>query len=124
MVDFSILISISQGSLSDIENDKTKPSFDTLANIFRRTDINIGWILTGDGPPYIKKEGDRRDEPADLVLIGQIIEHLEELLQEEGTNLPPAKKRRLIELLYKHFKKIGETADKSTTREYLRLVAA
>lgn len=77
-----------------------------------------------EGSFYIKEGEGAAQEPADMKLIGQIIEHLEELLQEEGTNLPPAQKRRLIELLYKHFKKIGEKADKNTTREYLRLVAA
>ena len=42
-------IGISQGTLSDIENDKTKPSADTLSLIIRHTDINPGWLLTGRG---------------------------------------------------------------------------
>ena len=42
-------IGISQGTLSDIENDKTKPSADTLSLIIRHTDINPTWLLTGRG---------------------------------------------------------------------------
>ncbi len=43
-------IGISQGTLSDIENEKTKPSSDTLSLMIRHTDINPNWLLTGQGP--------------------------------------------------------------------------
>lgn len=49
MVDFAGLAGISQGSLSGIENDKSRPSSDTLANLIMNTDINIEWLLTGKG---------------------------------------------------------------------------
>jgi transcriptional regulator with XRE-family HTH domain len=45
---FASIIGISQGSLSDIENGKTKPSADTLSRIVRNTDIDPGWLLTGE----------------------------------------------------------------------------
>ncbi|GJL78952.1 MAG: hypothetical protein NPINA01_19410 [Nitrospinaceae bacterium] len=44
------LIRISQGSLSDIENNKSLPSADTIAKIYQSTNINIIWLLTGKGP--------------------------------------------------------------------------
>lgn len=44
------LIHISQGSLSDIENNKSLPSADTLAKVYQSTNINIIWLLTGKGP--------------------------------------------------------------------------
>lgn len=43
------LISISQGSLSDIENNKSLPSADTISKFFLNTNINIIWLLTGKG---------------------------------------------------------------------------
>jgi transcriptional regulator with XRE-family HTH domain len=43
------LIHISQGSLSDIENDKSLPSADTLAKLYQYTNLNIIWLLTGKG---------------------------------------------------------------------------
>jgi transcriptional regulator with XRE-family HTH domain len=46
---FSEIIGISQGSLSDIENEKTFPSADTLQKIIQNTDINAHWLLTGEG---------------------------------------------------------------------------
>lgn len=44
------LIHISQGSLSDIENDKSLPSADTIAKLYQHTALNIIWLLTGKGP--------------------------------------------------------------------------
>ncbi len=58
------LISISQGSLSDIENKKSLPSADTISKIYLNTNINIIWLLTGKGA--MKKgnlPGDGQDTP-------------------------------------------------------------
>jgi transcriptional regulator with XRE-family HTH domain len=49
------LISISQGSLSDIENNKSLPSAETIAKIYLNTNINIIWLLIGKGA-MIKKD--------------------------------------------------------------------
>ena len=55
------LILISQGSFSDIENNKSLPSADTIAKIYQSTNINIIWLLTGKGP---MKKGTRPGEEA------------------------------------------------------------
>lgn len=44
------LIRISQGSLSDIENNKSLPSADTIAKLHLYSDLNIIWLLLGKGP--------------------------------------------------------------------------
>lgn len=44
------LIHISQGSLSDIENNKSLPSADTIAKLYQHSNLNILWLLTGKGP--------------------------------------------------------------------------
>jgi transcriptional regulator with XRE-family HTH domain len=54
---FSEIIGISQGSLSDIENEKTFPSADTLKKIVKNTDINAHWLLTGEGSPLSEIKG-------------------------------------------------------------------
>jgi len=46
--EFAKLIKISQGSLSDIENDKSDPSALTLVKLYNATDINMHWLLTGE----------------------------------------------------------------------------
>ncbi|OGW20852.1 MAG: hypothetical protein A3K09_00350 [Nitrospinae bacterium RIFCSPLOWO2_12_FULL_47_7] len=44
------MIHISQGSMSDIENNNSLPSADTVAKLYQHTQINIIWLLTGKGP--------------------------------------------------------------------------
>lgn len=44
------LIGISQGSLSDLENNKSLPSAETIARLHLKTNINILWLLTGKPP--------------------------------------------------------------------------
>jgi len=50
LMQLSAKIKVSQGSLSDLENDKSLPSATTLANLSIYTDLNIYWLLTGKGP--------------------------------------------------------------------------
>ncbi len=45
--DFSRAIGISQGALSDIEKDKSKPSVDTIIAISEKFGISANLILTG-----------------------------------------------------------------------------
>ena len=56
VIEFSKLLGISQGALSGLENKKSKPSSDTLANFYKNTDINIVWLLTGEGEMIRKPE--------------------------------------------------------------------
>ncbi len=44
------LIKISQGSLSDIENNKSLPSADTITKLYLYSDLDIIWLLLGKGP--------------------------------------------------------------------------
>ncbi|GJL78425.1 MAG: hypothetical protein NPINA01_14140 [Nitrospinaceae bacterium] len=57
LVELSKKIRVSQGSLSDLENDKSLPSATTLANLCLFSDINIYWLLTGRGP-MIRQESE------------------------------------------------------------------
>jgi transcriptional regulator with XRE-family HTH domain len=47
---FANLLESSQGGLSDIENGKATPATSTLLKLVQRTDINLAWLLTGEGP--------------------------------------------------------------------------
>lgn len=42
------IIRVSQGSLSEIENNKSLPSSDTLTALHIYTDCNILWLLVGE----------------------------------------------------------------------------
>jgi transcriptional regulator with XRE-family HTH domain len=47
-------LGISQGTLSDLENDNTTPSADTIASLVRNTDIDLKWLFTGQETLYNK----------------------------------------------------------------------
>jgi transcriptional regulator with XRE-family HTH domain len=44
-VDFSKKIGISQGRLSEIEQDKTKPSAETLIELRKQFNVDLNWLL-------------------------------------------------------------------------------
>ncbi|WNR45538.1 helix-turn-helix domain-containing protein [Paenibacillus roseipurpureus] len=46
-VEFASLIGVSQGSLSDIESGKNKPSVDTIVSLHTNFGCSLEWLLTG-----------------------------------------------------------------------------
>jgi transcriptional regulator with XRE-family HTH domain len=94
------LIGISQGSLSDIENARTKPSSETISSIIRHTDINPFWLLVDEGKmttSAVKSEFD-----ADF--IRDVIQMVEQVVQKEQVTLSPGKKAELVVLLLETLK--------------------
>ncbi len=63
LLDVKKMIGVSQGSLSDLENNKSLPSAGTLTQLCLKTDLNICWLLTGAGP-VARKVGQGEDETA------------------------------------------------------------
>ncbi|MFQ5673652.1 MAG: helix-turn-helix domain-containing protein [Nitrospinales bacterium] len=49
LMDLSEKINVAASSLSELENDKSLPSADTLSKLYFHTDIDIIWLLTGVG---------------------------------------------------------------------------
>lgn len=45
--ELAMVLDISQGSLSDIENGKSNPAASTIASFMENTDICVYWLLTG-----------------------------------------------------------------------------
>lgn len=55
-IDFSFLIGISQGRLSEIEQDKTKPSAETLIDLKAKLNIDLNWLLADKNTPEAEKK--------------------------------------------------------------------
>jgi len=87
-------IKISQGSLSDIENNKSHPSANTLAKLHNLTHLNIIWLLTGRGEIVrpITKEG--KPGEIDWELNG-ILERVKKIYDKRSTKKGAEKKMRL-----------------------------
>lgn len=45
-IGFSSELGISQGRLSEIEKDKTKPSAETLKALRKQFDVDLNWLLS------------------------------------------------------------------------------
>jgi transcriptional regulator with XRE-family HTH domain len=84
--DFAKIIGISAGSLSDIENEKTNPSSDTLSSMVRNTEINPTWLLTGEGPMH-------KEPMAVSTKIQKIMEYEEQMPEETEHALDEAIRR-------------------------------
>ncbi len=69
LVDLAELIGVSQGSLSDLENDKSLPSAGTLTGLCVKTDLNIYWLLTGQGPITVKDRNLDLDTSSDATFM-------------------------------------------------------
>ncbi|MEX2416311.1 MAG: helix-turn-helix transcriptional regulator [Paenibacillaceae bacterium] len=47
-IQFANLIGVSQGTLSELEQDKYKPSLDTIIAIKKKFGSNINWLIFGE----------------------------------------------------------------------------
>ncbi len=80
--DFSDLLGISQGSLSDTETDKRFPPAKSLERIAHYTDLNIHWLYTGEGP--MTRQGPKNEAE------GQKETNIEGLEQKSYADIIPA----------------------------------
>ncbi len=63
---FSKLAGVSTGNLNSLINDDNKPSAKFLARILELFNVNINWLLTGNGSKYIKLDGHERGEDPEI----------------------------------------------------------
>lgn len=81
-VDFSNRIGISQATLSELEQDKYKPSVETILSIVSEFGVNIEWILIGGKDSETKAIGLNRVSEREAVLL-ELFERLKSTDQEE-----------------------------------------
>lgn len=60
-VDFTRITGISSGTLTGIEKNGNSPSAENLQKIARNTDLNIAWLLTGEGEMLKNTSAETRD---------------------------------------------------------------
>lgn len=71
---FAEQIGVSASFLSDVLNLKSGPSFSLISGISKSfQQVNIQWLLTGNGTPYLTKDvdasTDKSDKPSHSVII-------------------------------------------------------
>lgn len=100
-------IGVSQGSLSDLENDKSLPSATTLASLSMHTDLNVYWLLNGKGPVVQRPD----KETKETVEESQSYEKFLMLTQDR-------KLKKLIEMLMQIYSE-GKKADQDKISSFL-----
>jgi len=63
-------LGIQHGAISQLETNKTNPSAKTLESYCKHTDINIEWLLTGEGT-MIRSVSDASSKEAPVVFRGR-----------------------------------------------------
>jgi transcriptional regulator with XRE-family HTH domain len=51
---FAKSVGIKQTLISDYETGRTKPTTEILEKISRKANVNLNWLITGEGDPYIE----------------------------------------------------------------------
>ena len=73
------IVKVSQGSLSEIETGKSLPSTNTLVNLWSFTNVNIIWLLTGEGS--MLKSSIQKNDNSEL---GEALEHFVDLMGDRA----------------------------------------
>lgn len=73
-------IKITSSSLSEIELNKSLPSADTLAKLSKETNLNLEWLLTGQGKMCQEKTDDD-DEDVNNAEFNKLIKSLKRIVK-------------------------------------------
>jgi hypothetical protein len=97
---------------------KSEPTRLALIAIAHTADINLEWLMTGEGP-MMKNRG---SVMIDKDLYEGVVEAVEEYLQIRNLNISPAKKLETYRYLYELFEGTPGV-DKEQMEKFLRFVA-
>ncbi|MDD2467315.1 MAG: helix-turn-helix transcriptional regulator [Desulfobulbus sp.] len=86
LVQLSDLIGISHGSLSGLENNKSKPSAETLSSFCLYTDIDIKWLLTGEKTKKSQEKAERAEETRKFDILNEVEKWLGEEVKKDPKN--------------------------------------
>ncbi|UCH97896.1 MAG: helix-turn-helix transcriptional regulator [Candidatus Aminicenantes bacterium] len=74
--EFAVHLNISNTYLSEIESGKFRPGFEFFVNMVTKFDVNIRYLVTGEGDFFIKTENDSKK------YYGENSELIEEMLRD------------------------------------------
>lgn len=92
-------LEVSPRTYQNYERGEREIAATVLRTIYRTFHIDPVWVLDGDQTPPVF-----RDDAKDADLLHVILEEVERKLAEMKKRLAPAKKARLVALLYDHFR--------------------
>ena len=61
-LEFSKEIGIKRNTVSSYENNNITPAGKVLLKMYKKLNVNINWLLSGEGDPYLKTELENKIE--------------------------------------------------------------
>jgi|GEM_PF-2505649 len=116
---FADLAGIPSGTFYKYKNERL-PHPEHLSKFHDVFGVNIDWLITGEGNPYIE-EG--KAPPLNSALLREVIEVVELVLGKHGLVLEPHDKAEAVTVLYEMYLDSGKKPEEHTTERMLRLVA-
>ncbi len=101
--DFAVMLEVSNSYISEIEHGKVKPSLELLNNISQLLNINMNWLLTGNGSIY--REEKLSEEFGVISADLSVLFVKMKAIYNKGSFDQKARLRGTIELLYEDLKK-------------------
>ena len=124
--EMGLKLAIPLTTISKYETGIVKPSSEILSNIGKVFNVNLNWLLIGEGDMFTKGNienfiPNQNSIDLDLELMKDIIKQTEKIFQEKKLDLSPEKKAELIILLYEEIKE-GEMQKEKLDSKLLKFV--
>jgi len=113
--EFALAIKVTQSAISQIENGTVSISSDTLTNISSTYNVNINWLLTGQGSMFIGENTNNKDA------MNEDIQRTNEKLMQKILNLEKdiaeleAKEKEATKELLDAYRKIAQYFERKPT---------
>ena len=117
------MIELSSGAASNWKRRGEVP-FSAIKSVTDLTGCLIDWIVTGKGEMRPGEATGKADFTEELQTMRTVVEAVEEHLQAEGKQLPPAQKAELITTLYDMFSEDeNKQVDKKNVAKLIKLAS-
>ena len=117
---FALKCGISESIFRKYLAGSSVPGADKLVDIARVAEVSLLWLATGEGRADDQRAGAKASTPLDTTLLETIVESVETGLKEIQGELTPAKKAKLIAVIYGLYQS-GDTARKAPVLELVKL---
>lgn len=104
--EFASHLGVHKETIGKYERDKISPGADVLTRLRLERQVDINWLLTGDGSAFANSTAD-----IDADALAGALTAVDELLAQRQAALPRDKKAKLVALVYKQLVRSG-TGDK------------
>jgi len=121
LADLANALGLSIGYLSEVENNKTGIGQKILIRLRELYNLNVNWLLTGEGEMFEKKP--EITSQLNIELIKNVIIEVEKLFQKNNLSLSPNKKAELIIFLYEELLENKTISIKERLPKILKLVS-